>query len=110
MRELDVNLRTLRSMAGFLTGRPRRLPPIHLRPWVAILTGARAQADLDELPEVVMPSRIGRHLPDAWWSDCTRIEASLAWRWELLSASHGCTIKEMVWRSTIGEPPRVAAG
>jgi hypothetical protein len=98
MEELDVSRRTLGKALGTLTARPRRLPPVRLRPWVAGLTSPRSQDDGDELPEVVMPSRIGRRLPDEWWSDCTRIDALLARRWELLGASYGCTIKEMVWQ------------
>lgn len=105
MEELGVSLLTLRKTTRTLAARPRRLPPIHLRPWVAVIRGSRPQDDVDELPEVVMPSRIGRRLPEAWWSHCTRIDASLARSWELLSASHGCTIKEMVWQGTAGGPP-----
>jgi hypothetical protein len=102
MEELEVNLRALRRIAGILMARPRRLPPVHLRPWVAVLRGARPQDDVDELPEVVMPSRIGRNLPETWWSGSSRISAQLARSWELLAASHGFTIREMVWQGIAG--------
>lgn len=105
LEELDLSMRTLRKTAGTLKSSPRRLPPLHLRPWVAIITGSHPQEDVDELPEVVMPARISRLLPDTWWSECGRIDANLARAWELLSASHGCTIKEMVWRGTAGASP-----
>lgn len=102
MEELDVSPRTLRKTLGILAARPTRLPPVRLRAWVAVLTSARSQDDGDELPEVVMPSRIGRHLPGEWWADCTRVDARLARSWELLGARYGCTIKEMVWQGIAG--------
>jgi hypothetical protein len=105
LEELNLSMRTLRKAVGALRSSPRRLPPLHLRPWVAVITGSHLQENVDELPEVVMPARISRSLPDAWWSDCGRIDANSARAWELLSASHDCTIKEMVWRGTAGASP-----
>jgi hypothetical protein len=97
------------SMAAFNTGvdrfreasdrmahEPRRLPPTHLRPWLAALSTGISDRQ-DELPEVVLPARLAGQASRDWWRHAEAVDPGLARAWEWHSASYGATIQELAW-------------